>query len=80
MDGLVNWEGSQTSDGDRFSQNFSNGEKKKSLRSFAIYLERKEKRAAEKLLKKQSRVKQEQRVVGQKLLEVSEVLKKDLAI
>ena len=75
MDGLVNWEGSQTSDGDRFSSIYTNENGNKSLKSFENYLKRKEKRAADKLLKKQK-----PQVARHKLMEVSEVLKKDLAV
>ena len=39
MDGMVNWEGSQTSDGDRFDQNDQGSNKMdKSLESFDNYL------------------------------------------
>jgi radical SAM superfamily enzyme YgiQ (UPF0313 family) len=79
MDGLVNWEGSQTSDAERFTKNkgLSNG--KKSLESFELYLKRKEKRAKEKLLKVKN--KEEKKInSNNRLFEVSEALKKGLAI
>ena len=53
MDGLVNWEASQTSDAERFSQNNngkSNGTKDTS--SFDIYLKKKAIRAEEKKIAK----------------------------
>ena len=34
MDGLVNWEGSQTDDAERFSQNSNNDSDGKNLKSF----------------------------------------------
>ena len=44
MDGLVNWESSQTADGERFSKNKSSAGGKKSLKSFDLYVKRKEKK------------------------------------
>ena len=38
MDGLVNWEGSQTSDGDRFSSIYTNQNGNKSLKSFEFVI------------------------------------------
>ena len=46
MDGLVNWENSQTSDADRFSQETNGSEENKELKSFNNYLKKKEIRAA----------------------------------
>jgi hypothetical protein len=46
MDGLVNWESSQTGDGDRFSENTSHSNESRALKSFDAYLEKKEIRAA----------------------------------
>ena len=48
MDGLVNWEGSQTDDAERFSQNSNNDSDGKNLKSFDVYLKRKEVRSAAK--------------------------------
>ncbi len=48
-DGMVNWESSTISDGDRFSQEYDNANIKKSLQSFDKYLERKKIRAKQKL-------------------------------
>ena len=49
MDGLVNWEGSQMQDGERFSKNY-HGENSdiKSTKSFDVYLKRKKDRLTKK--------------------------------
>ena len=75
MDGLVNWESSQTADGERFSKNKSSAGGKKSLKSFDLYVKRKEKRAAEKLLKINNKEKRKSNL-NNRLFEVSEALKK----
>ena len=46
MDGLVNWESSQTADGERFSKNKSSAGGKKSLKSFDLYVKRKRKKSS----------------------------------
>ena len=79
MDGLVNWESSQTADGERFSKNKSSAGGKKSLKSFDLYVKRKEKRAAEKLLKINNKEKRKSNL-NNRLFEVSEALKKNLAV
>ena len=48
MDGLVNWEASTTSDAARFSQERNSAKGDKNLKSFDVYLRRKEIRAAAK--------------------------------
>ena len=48
MDGLVNWEASTTSDAERFSQERNSAKGDKNLKSFDVYLRRKEIRAAAK--------------------------------
>ncbi len=56
MDGMVNWEGSQTSDGDRFSQNTDqSNNRKKSLKCFDEYLKKKQKRKDLRLQKLQEK-------------------------
>ena len=58
MDGLVNWENT-SSDGDRFSQTNIQGTKNgKSVKSYEIYLKRKEFRAAQKIAKRKNEVKE----------------------
>ena len=48
MDGLVNWESSQTGDSERFSQEANDTNGNKTVKSFDVYLKRKEIRAAAK--------------------------------
>ncbi|MDC0059782.1 B12-binding domain-containing radical SAM protein [Pelagibacteraceae bacterium] len=48
MDGLTNWEASQTDDAERFSKNSNLGNGNKNSKSFDVYLKRKEIRKAEK--------------------------------
>ena len=52
MDGLVNWENSQTGDGERFSEGKNYDTENKTLKSFDTYIKRKEFRAAAKKLAK----------------------------
>ena len=47
MDGMVNWENS-SSDGERFSQEANNTKRNKTVKSFDVYLKRKEVRSAAK--------------------------------
>ena len=54
MDGLVNWESSQTGDGERFFENTSHSTESRALKSFDTYLEKKAIRAtARKVAKKE---------------------------
>ena len=56
MDGLVNWEGSQTSDGERFSFKGSNNDSEsRSTKCFDAYLKRKKLRSIEKKAAKNRR-------------------------
>ena len=56
MDGLVNWEGSQTSDGERFSlKNGNNNKERKNTECFDSYLKRKKLRSIEKKAAKNKR-------------------------
>ena len=48
MDGLVNWESSQTQDGERFSNNGMEASIIKGTKLFDDYLKRKKNRALEK--------------------------------
>ena len=48
MDGLVNWKASTTSDDERFLQERNGAKGDKNLKSFDVYLRRKEIRAAAK--------------------------------
>jgi len=48
MDGLVNWESSQAADAERFSQSANGTNGDKSIKSYDVYLKRKEIRAAKK--------------------------------
>ena len=50
MDGMVNWEGSQVGDGNRFSQEKSSHNRIKGTESFDIYLKRKKIKAETKKL------------------------------
>ena len=53
MDGLVNWEASTTSDAERFSQERNSAKGDKNLKSFDVYLKRKETRAVARKASKQ---------------------------
>jgi hypothetical protein len=53
MDGQANWEASQTSDAERFSQESNDTNRNKTAKSFDVYLKRKEIRAAAKKAAKQ---------------------------
>ena len=54
MDGFVNWESSQTGDSERFSQEANGTKRNKTVKSFDVYLKRKEIRD---IAKKTARVK-----------------------
>ena len=56
MDGLTNWESSQTSDGDRFIEGSNGVNGKKSLKNFETYLKRKEIRKAAKKAQKSKKI------------------------
>ena len=53
MDGLVNWEASTTSDAERFSQERNSVKGDKNLKSFDVYLKRKEIRATTRKMAKE---------------------------
>ena len=53
MDGQANWEASQVSDADRFSQEANGTNGNKAAKSFDVYLKRKEIRATTRKMAKQ---------------------------
>ena len=56
LDGMTNWEGSATSDGERFSSESENPNAEKRLENYNIYLKRKAARAESKKRSKQKKI------------------------
>ncbi len=67
MDGLVNWESSQTGDAERFSQEANHTNGKNTVNSFDVYLKRKEIRATAKKIAKQKIANQNKRILEKEL-------------